>query len=75
MKAHEKEREINIRILDNSAVESTEKFHLILCDESTRKQFHGEDTKCTITILDNDTAGTIGFADEVFYARPEQRNV
>ena len=35
----------------------------------------GDDTRCTITILDNDRAGTIQFKDTVVHARPDQRTV
>jgi hypothetical protein len=37
MKAHEMEREIMIKILDNSVVESAETFDVIICDEMTKK--------------------------------------
>ena len=37
MKAHETEREIMIKIFEDTKVESAETFDVIICDENTKK--------------------------------------
>ena len=67
MKESESERDIEIRIIDDSIAEPDEDFYVQLLDEETRKPLKGSDTSCKVTILDEDgrdggaSAGYIGF--------------
>lgn len=61
MKAKEMEREVAIAIIDNPEVEPDEQFHVLLLDELTSQPLAGVDTKATVTIVDNDDPGWLGF--------------
>ena len=63
MKAGETEKVIKIGIIDDPEWEPDEDFTVELQDLETRKLLDGDDTKCTVLILDEDKAGTIGFPE------------
>lgn len=68
MKAHEHERELYIKIVDDDILEPDEQFHVCLLDEKNRTRMQGWDTCTTITILDDARPGVIGFEDTVHEA-------
>jgi hypothetical protein len=61
MRAEEKEREIRIGIIDDPEWEPDEDFTVELQDIKSRIKLEGDDTRCTVLILDEDKAGNIGF--------------
>jgi len=67
MKEGEKERQYQIKIINDAEWEPNEVFHVQLWTEGTKdeasKKIPGDDTECTVTILDEDTPGEIGFAE------------
>ena len=72
MKSHEVEREINIKVIDDAGAEPDQGFFVQLLHEDGRVMA-GFDSKTTVTILDNDRAGTIKFKEEVFNILPDKR--
>ena len=65
MEAHQTEREIKIGIVDDPNWEPDEDFKVVLLDAETEQRLHGDDTECTVLILDEDKPGLIGFAETV----------
>ena len=61
MKADETEREIQIGIVDDENWQPDMDFYVRLMDPETKTRLHGDDTECTVTILDEDKPGNIGF--------------
>jgi hypothetical protein len=49
--------EIPIKIIDDDEVELDEDFYIELFDLETKRILPGSDTKCTVTIIDDDKAG------------------
>ena len=60
MQKGEKEVKINIAIVDDEIWEPDKDFFVFICDEKGVKK-EGSDTKCKVTILDEDNPGVIGF--------------
>ena len=75
MKAHETERDINIQVFDDTECTGNLNFDIILCDDVTQQQIKGGDTRCTVTIIDNEKSGTIMFTDDVVNVRPNSSKV
>ena len=69
LKAHEKERNIQIKILDDDEWEPDKDFKVQLLDEVNMELLEGTDTQCTVTILDEDRPGNIGFAERFVSVR------
>ena len=65
MQAEETEREIKIGIVDDPDWEPDEEFKVVLLDAETEERLPGDDTECTVLILDEDRPGIIGFAETV----------
>ena len=65
MQAEETEREIKIGIVDDPDWEPDEEFKVVLLDAETEERLPGDDTECTVLILDEDNPGIIGFAETV----------
>lgn len=47
--------------MDNCKWEPDKEFKIELCDEYSRERLEGDDTVCTIRIIDEDRPGVIGF--------------
>jgi len=75
MKAREMEREVAIAIIDNPEVEPDEQFHVLLLDELTSQPLAGVDTKATVTIVDNDDPGWLGFTQDSYQVNPKMDEV
>jgi hypothetical protein len=73
MKAHEVERDIFIRIVNDNEPEPDQSFFVTICDEKHRERLPGIDTRSEITILDNDRAGVLRFSQDVFVVRPDDK--
>ena len=63
MKEGERELEIKIGIIDDPEWQPDEDFTVHIIDENTQERFEGDDTICTVLILDEDKPGNIGFAE------------
>jgi len=62
MKKNELELVVKIGILNDDEWEPDMDFAVEIYDPETKKRLPGDDTKTTITILDEDFPGTLGFA-------------
>lgn len=69
MKSGEKERQVKIGIVNDADWEPDEEFKVQLIDEITQKRIQGDDTECTVTILDEDKPGAIGFEERFLTVR------
>lgn len=52
---------VPIKIVDDEGIEPDEDFYLEIYDPETKQRLPGEDTRTTITILDDDKPGIFGF--------------
>jgi len=75
MKAKEKTRNILINIVDDDNYEPDKDFYVVLLDEETMQQLPGDDTLCTVTILDEDQPGIISFTDRNLTVRRKDRTL
>ena len=79
MKEGEKERVYKIEILNDAQWEPDEEFKVQLWSEGTADQesrrLPGDDTECTVTILDEDRPGQIGFADRELTVQRRDKSV
>jgi hypothetical protein len=62
MKADETERVFTVKIINDDEPEGNETFGIALYDELGDHRLTGQGTFTTVTILDNDNPGFIGFA-------------
>lgn len=51
--------------MDDPNWEPDEDFKVVLLDAETEQRLEGDDTECTVLILDEDKPGMIGFAETV----------
>jgi hypothetical protein len=65
MKADEMEKRFQIQIRDNSDWQPDQVFHVELydCDSEGFPRLFGDDTKCKVTILDEDFPGSLAFEE------------
>lgn len=61
MSARETEYKFKVPIIDNNEWEPDMDFYIDIYDVNTGKRLSGDDTRCTITILDEDFPGQLGF--------------
>lgn len=61
MKKKEIEKTINIQIIDNHDWQPDLDFYLEIYDTKNGERLYGDDTRCRITILDEDFPGKLGF--------------
>lgn len=66
---------IPIRIVDDEGVEPDEDFYVELYDLKTKKRLPGEDTRTTVTILDDDKPGIFGFEVRAVKVRAKDEKV
>lgn len=66
MKAKEQTRDIKIKIVDDTTYEPDKDFKVRILEEEHQKQYPGIDTECTVTILDEDRPGYIGFKERTY---------
>lgn len=55
------EQKVQVEIIDNNEWEPDLDFIVELYDKETGKRLEGDDTRCRVTILDEDSPGIIGF--------------
>jgi hypothetical protein len=75
MKADEIERDFTVRIIDDNVPEGNETFAIAIYDELGDQRLLGPDTYTTVTILDNDNPGYIGFAQNEIYSSPNSKHI
>jgi len=63
-KGGEEIKHVQIKINDDENWEPDEDFHVQLYDPETRKPLEGQDTKTTVTIIDDDKPGQICFEEQ-----------
>ena len=73
LKAGENEKFVSISIVDDEEVEPDQDFFVVIADKKTKDQLDGDDTKCRVTIIDNDNPGTVGFRDREVTVRPKDQ--
>jgi solute carrier family 8 (sodium/calcium exchanger) len=61
MKPNESEATVEVRIHDDDEWNPDNDFYLELYDVNTKRRLFGEDTKCKVTILDEDFPGKLQF--------------
>jgi len=66
---------VPIRIVDDEGIEPDEDFYVELYDLKTKERLPGEDTKTTITILDDDKPGIFGFEVRTIKVRAKDEKV
>lgn len=69
LKANEKERVISIEINNDAEWEPDKDFKVMLVDEKTGERHAGSDTITTVTILDDESPGILGFEDRFVNVR------
>ena len=69
LKANEKERVISIEISNDAEWEPDKDFKVQLVDEKTGRKHAGADTECTVTILDDESPGVLGFSERFINVR------
>lgn len=69
MKASETEKVIEIQIIEDANWEPDKEFYVTLNSPANGEQLPGDDTKCTVVILDDDRPGNIGFKDRFIKVR------
>ena len=65
-----KEAEISIVIVDDEAWEPDEDFFVQLYDVGTKQDLKGEDTRCRVTIMDDDGPGQLVFSEKKSLKHP-----
>jgi len=61
MKNNENEATVDVRIHDDDEWNPDNDFYVELYDVNTKKKLFGDDTKCKVTILDEDFPGKLQF--------------
>jgi hypothetical protein len=69
MKPGEIEKTFTITVVDNEEPEPDKEFEVELVDCKNKQRFDGDDTKCKVTIIDNDNPGVIGFKERDIVVR------
>ncbi len=63
MREEDREKSVRVKIIDDEGWEPDEDFFVELYHPVTKKLLPGDDTKCKITILDEDQPGVLGFEE------------
>lgn len=71
------EGKIRVTINDDDNWEPDEDFYVVLYDpeDSSKEQLQGEDTKCTVTIIDDDKPGTLSFQNRSVKVVADEKKV
>lgn len=73
MRAGEKETQIQIKVIDDNIWEPDKDFYVEICESKAGDRLIGDDTMCTVTILDEDQPGMIGFDAKVMQVRAKDK--
>jgi solute carrier family 8 (sodium/calcium exchanger) len=66
---------VNIKIVDDEGCEPDEDFYVELYDPKTKERLPGEDTRTTITVLDDDKPGIFGFETRTVKIRAKDEKI
>mmetsp|Transcript_5925 Transcript_5925/g.6680 ORF Transcript_5925/g.6680 Transcript_5925/m.6680 type:complete len:173 (+) Transcript_5925:739-1257(+) len=69
------ETSIRVKIIDDEGVEPDEDFYIEIYDLETKQRLNGEDSKTTVTILDDDKPGIFGFETRATKVRPKDEKI
>ena len=75
MKPGETEHTLQIKIINDDELETDEDFYVEIYDIESRKRLQGEDTRTTITILDEDRPGIFSFEKISAKVRPKDEKI
>lgn len=73
MKSGEIEKTFTIDVVDNELPEPDKEFFIELGDAKNKERLDGDDTRCKVTIIDNDSPGIIGFKERDMVTRPKDQ--
>jgi solute carrier family 8 (sodium/calcium exchanger) len=73
MKPGELEKTFIIDVVDNELPEPDKEFFIELGDIKNKDRLDGDDTRCKITIIDNDSPGIVGFKERDMVVRPKDQ--
>ena len=62
-----------MKVIDDAIWEPDKDFLVELCDEETGTKLPGSDTRCTVTILDEDFPGVLGFEHKKIEVRKKDK--
>ena len=69
------ETTVQVKIVDDEGVEPDEDFYIELYDLESKERLPGEDTKTTVTILDDDKPGIFGFEKRATKVRSKDEKI
>ena len=69
------ETTVRVKIVDDEGVEPDEDFYIELYDLESKERLPGEDTKTTVTILDDDKPGIFGFEKRATKVRSKDEKI
>ena len=75
MRKADKEHAIRIKIVDDNIWEPDKDFFVEICENEEGQVMQGDDTRCCITILDEDQPGVIGFQEKTIQVRKKDKFV
>ena len=64
---------MKVNVKDDEEWEPDKDFYVILFDPLTDKQLIGQDTKCRVTIIDDDRPGCLAFKNDTVKAAANER--
>lgn len=71
----EMETSIRVKIIDDEGIEPDEDFYIELYDLETKERLPGQDTRTTVTILDDDKPGIFGFEMRATKVTPKDEKI
>lgn len=70
---NEKEQTFKVKIHDDDIWEPDKDFKVVLCNKDTKEKLDGDDVCCTVTILDEDQPGILGFSEKSIKVRKKDK--
>lgn len=71
----ETECRVRVKIIDDEGIEPDEDFYIELYDPESKERLPGEDTRTTVTILDDDKPGIFGFETRATKVSPKDEKI
>mmetsp|Transcript_20070 Transcript_20070/g.19676 ORF Transcript_20070/g.19676 Transcript_20070/m.19676 type:complete len:279 (-) Transcript_20070:405-1241(-) len=71
----EMETAVRVKIIDDEGIEPDEDFYIELYDLETKERLPGQDTRTTVTILDDDKPGIFGFEMRATKVTPKDEKI
>ncbi len=73
MRKNEKETTVRVKVIDDMIWEPDKDFCVEICENEQGERMEGDDTRCTVTILDEDQPGLIGFENKTIKVRKKDK--